>query len=218
MNLAVIGAAGGVGRRVAAQAAAAGHQVRALVRTSEQTDMLALHGAQPVQGDLTGDWTAVLDGADAVVWAAGAGASGHFQAIDGDALIAVTDELVRRRAAADGPRRLVVVSSMGVDRPEQMPPFLAAVLRVKAVSDAHVQASGLDWTVVRPGGLTDALGTGLVNAGMPAPRGMIARDDVAAVVLACLNDPRSVGQTFEVVAGDTPVAQAVAALEEGSGE
>ncbi len=216
MNLAVIGAAGGVGRRVAAQAAAAGHQVRALVRTPEQADMLALHGAQPVQGDLTGDWTAVLDGADAVVWAAGAGASGHFQAIDGDALIAVTDELVRR--AAGGPRRLVVVSSMGVDRPGQMPPFLAAVLRVKAVSDAHVQASGLDWTVVRPGGLTDAPGTGMVSAGMPAPRGMIARDDVAAVVLACLNDPRSAGQTFEVVAGDTPVAQAVAALETGSGK
>lgn len=211
MNLAVIGAAGGVGRRVAAQAAAAGHQVRALVRTPEQADMLTLHGAQPVHGDLTGDWTAVLDGADAVVWAAGAGASGHFQAIDGDALIAVTDELVRRRAAG-GPARLVVVSSMGVDRPEQMPPFLAAVLRVKAVSDAHVQASGLDWTVVRPGGLTDAPGTGMVSAGMPAPRGMIARDDVAAVVLACLGEERSVGRTFEVVAGDTPVAQAVAAL------
>ncbi|GGL11882.1 NAD(P)H-binding protein [Deinococcus radiotolerans] len=211
MNLAVIGAAGGVGRRVAAQAAGAGHGVRALVRTPEQAARLAALGAQPVQGDLTGDWTAVLGGADAVVWAAGAGASGDVQAIDGDALIAVTDELARRRAPG-GPARLVVVSSMGVDRPEQMPPFLAAVLRVKARSDAHVQASALAWTVVRPGGLTDAPGTGLIRVGLPAPRGMIARDDVAAVVLACLNDPGSVGRTFEVVAGDTPVAQAIATL------
>ncbi|WP_189073301.1 SDR family oxidoreductase [Deinococcus sedimenti] len=211
MNLAVIGAAGGVGRRVAAQAAASGHQVRALVRTPEQAAQLEALGTQPVLGDLTGNWTAVLDGADAVVWAAGAGASGNFQAIDGDALIAVTDELARR-AAMGGPRRVVVVSSMGVDRPEQMPPFLTAVLRVKAISDAHVQASGLEWTVIRPGGLTDAPGTSRVSAGMPAPRGMIARDDVAAVVLACLNEPRSVRRTFEVVAGDTPVAQVVAAL------
>lgn len=110
MNLAVIGAAGGVGCRVAAQAAA-GHQVRALVPTTEQADMLALHGA------------------DAVVWAAGAGASGHLQAIDGDALTAATAELVRRRVSGS-PGPLVVVSSMGLDRPEQMPPFLAPVLRV----------------------------------------------------------------------------------------
>ncbi|GGR57315.1 NAD dependent epimerase/dehydratase [Deinococcus seoulensis] len=209
MKITVIGAAGGVGRRVVAQAAQAGHHVTALVRTQEQADMLALHGAQPVLGDLTGEWRHALDGAEAVVWAAGGGAGGNFQAIDGDALIALTDELARRDG---GPRRLVVVSSMGVDRPEQMPPFLNAVLRVKAVSDAHVQASALEWTVVRPGGLTDTPGTGMVSAGMPAPRGMIARDDVAGVVLACLNDPRSAGRTFEVVAGNTPVAQAIAEL------
>ncbi|GAA0503258.1 SDR family oxidoreductase [Deinococcus depolymerans] len=212
MNITVIGAAGGVGRRVVQQAAQAGHHVTALVRTQDQADMLALRGAAPVLGDLTGDWRHALDGAEAVVWAAGGGAGGHYRAIDGDALIALTDELVRR-AGSGGPRRLVVVSSMGVDRPDQMPPFLNAVLRVKAVSDAHVQASGLDWTVLRPGGLSDTPGSGRVSAGMPAPRGMIPRDDVAAVVLACLNDPRSVRQTFEVIAGDTPVAQAVADLQ-----
>ena len=102
-----------MGRRVAAQAATAGHQVRALVPTPEQAGMLALHGA------------------DTVVWAAGAGASGHLQANDGDALIAATAELVRRRVRVSGsPGPLVVVSFMGLDRPEQMPPFLAAVLRV----------------------------------------------------------------------------------------
>ncbi|MCD0163037.1 NAD(P)H-binding protein [Deinococcus sp. 6YEL10] len=208
MKITVIGAAGGVGRRVVHQAAQAGHAVTALVRTQEQADMVALHGAAPVLGDLTGDWQHALDGAEAVVWAAGAGASGHYQAIDGDALIALTDELVRR-AAQGGPRRLVVVSSMGVDRPEQMPPFLHAVLRVKATSDAHVQASGLDWTILRPGGLTDTPGTGQVSAGLPAPRGMIPRDDVAAAVLAALHEPGSVGLTTELVSGSTPVREAI---------
>ncbi|THF87725.1 NAD-dependent epimerase/dehydratase family protein [Deinococcus sp. KSM4-11] len=207
MNISVIGAAGGAGRRIVAQAVQAGHTVRALVRTPEQEDMVSLHGAQPVKGDLTGEWQAVLEGADAVVWAAGAGASGNFQGIDGDALIRVVDTLL-----SHGPRRLVVVSSMGVDRSEQMPPFLSAVLRVKAQSDAHVQGSALDWTVVRPAGLNDEPGTGLVRAAATVDRGSISRDDVAAVVLACLDDPATVGQTFEVVQGSQAVSDALAGL------
>ena len=207
MNISVIGAAGGVGRRIVAQAVQAGHTVRALVRTPEQEDMVSLHGAQPVKGDLTGEWQAVLEGADAVVWAAGAGASGNFQGIDGDALIRVADTLL-----SHGPRRLVVVSSMGVDRPEQMPPFLSAVLRVKAQSDAHVQGSALEWTVVRPAGLNDEPVTGLVRAAATVDRGIISRDDVAAVVLACLDDPATVGQTFEVVQGSQAISDALAGL------
>ena len=206
--MAVLGAAGGVGGQVLHQLVRAGYGVRALARRQEQADALSALGAVPVLGDLTGDWDAVLTGADAVVWAAGAGTSGQFQQIDGDALIRVADRL-----SAGGPRRLIVVSSMGVDRPEQMPPFLNAVLRVKAVSDAHVQASGLAFTVVRPGGLTNDTGTGQVAVGLPAPRGMIAREDVAAVVLACLENDHSIGKTFEVVSGTEAIGEAVKAVK-----
>ena len=167
--------------------------------------MLQLHGAEPVIGDLLGEWTAVLQGADAVVWAAGAGESGAFETIDRDALIRVTDLL-----GEQGPRRLVVVSSVGVDRPDEYPPFLAAALRAKAGSDAYVQASNLDWTIVRPGGLSDAPGRGRVQVAPTALSGNISRDDVATVALACLEDPRTVGKTFEVVAGDSSVADALA--------
>ncbi|WP_019010109.1 SDR family oxidoreductase [Deinococcus aquatilis] len=204
LTIALIGAAGGVGRRVAAQAAAEGHRVRGLVRREEQADMLSLYGAEPVLGDLMADWEAVLDGTDAVVWAAGAGASGAFEAVDQDALIRLVDVLKDR-----GPRRLVVVSSMGVDRPEQMPPFLSAVLRVKAVSDAYVQASGLEYTIVRPAGLTDAPGTGQIQIGMPVQRGMIARDDVAQVVLTSLTLPQTIQKTFEIVGGEVSIAEAL---------
>lgn len=169
--------------------------------------MLQLHGAEPVVGDLLGEWAEVLRGADAVVWAAGAGESGTFGAIDRDALIRVVDTL-----SAQGPRRLVVVSSVGVDRPDEYPPFLAAALRAKAGSDAHVQSSALDWTIVRPGGLSDVPGRGRIQVAPTALSGNIPRDDVATVVLACLEDPRTVGKTFEVVAGEHSVVDALASV------
>ncbi len=204
VTVAVLGAGGGVGRQVVHGLLQAGMQVRALVRRQEQADALEALGAVSVLGDLTGDWEGVLSGADAVVWAAGAGTGGQFEQIDGQALISTSDRLV-----AGGPRRLIVVSSMGVDRPEQMPPFLNAVLKVKAVSDAHVQGSGLDYTIVRPGGLTNDSGSGQVRVGMPVQGGMIPREDVAAVVVACLLEPQTIGRTFEVVAGPTPVGEAI---------
>ena len=207
MKIAVIGAAGGVGRHVVSQLGQAGHEVRALVRTQEQADMMSLHGATPVMGDLTGEWQQVLDGAEAAVWAAGAGMSGKYQAIDGDALEKVADTL-----AQQGPKRFVVVSSMGVDRPEEMPPFLMPVLKVKAVSDAHVQQSGLDFTIVRPGGLSNEPGTGKIKLGTHAPRGQIAREDVARVVVACLTADSTIGKTFEIINGETAVHEAVEAL------
>ena len=207
LTVAVLGAGGGVGRQVVHTLIQQGHAVRALVRKQEQADALEHLGAVTVLGDLTSDWAAVLEGTDAVIWAAGAGASGNFEQIDGQALKQVSDRL-----AVGGPKRLIVVSSMGVDRPEQMPPFLSSVLRVKAVSDAHVQASTLDFTIVRPGGLTNEQGSGRVSAGFPVQGGMIPREDVAAVVLACLNDAGTIGKTFEVVSGEQPVTEALALI------
>lgn len=206
MKIAVIGAAGGVGLRVVKQAVAAGHQVAGLVRKPEQLELLRGHGAQGVLGDLQGDWQEVLSGAEAVVWAAGASGCGDYEAIDKDALIAAVDVLEER-----GPRRLVVVSSLGVSRPDTMPPFLAAVLRLKAQSDAHVQRSDLDWTIVRPGGLTDGPATGHIAVAEELS-GSISREDVAAVVVACLAQPATIRQTFEVVAGEQSIESALAGL------
>ncbi len=90
-----------------------------------------------------------------------------------------------------------------------MRPYLEA----KAEADAALQASGLDWTVVRPGGLTDDPGTGRVDASREqGRRGQVPRDDVAAVLLAVLQEPGTAGVTFELFTGDVPVADAVRAL------
>ena len=92
---------------------------------------------------------------------------------------------------------------------ETMGPYLEA----KAQADAALAASELDWTIVRPGGLTDEPGSGLVDVA-PAleRRGTITRDDVAAVLAGCLDEPRAVRATFDLLQGETPIAQALAAL------
>jgi uncharacterized protein YbjT (DUF2867 family) len=92
---------------------------------------------------------------------------------------------------------------------ETMRPYLEA----KAEADAALVASDLEWTIVRPGRLNDDPGTGLVRvAPSLGELGDITRDDVAAVLAGCLDEPRTVGATFEVLQGTTPVAEALAAL------
>jgi uncharacterized protein YbjT (DUF2867 family) len=114
-------------------------------------------------------------------------------------------------ARATGARRYLIVSSMGAGDPasgaESMRPYLEA----KADADAALAASDLDWTVVRPGMLTDDPGTGMVQVG-DLDRGSVSRDDVAAVLVGCLDEPRTVRKTFDLLQGETQIAEALAAL------
>jgi uncharacterized protein YbjT (DUF2867 family) len=105
-----------------------------------------------------------------------------------------------------------MVSSIGADDPssggESMRPYLEA----KAEADAALAASGLDYTIVRPGRLTNDAGTSRVTAGPDVGRADVARDDVAAVLVGVLDEPRTVGKTFVVVGGDTQIPSALAQL------
>jgi uncharacterized protein YbjT (DUF2867 family) len=109
-------------------------------------------------------------------------------------------------------RRYGMVSSIGADDPaagsEAMRPYLEA----KAGADAALESSGLDFTIVRPGRLTNDAGTSKVTAGERVGRADITRDDVAAVIVAALDEPRTIGKTFVVVPGDTPIPQALSQL------
>ena len=111
-----------------------------------------------------------------------------------------------------GIRRYLIVSSMGADPDAPGEDTFSVYLRAKGRADDAVRASGLDATVVRPGGLTNDPGTGRVRLGEKLPRGQITRDDVAAVLVAVLDSPSTVGRTFDLIGGDTPIAEAVAAL------
>ena len=111
-----------------------------------------------------------------------------------------------------GIRRYLMVSAMGADPAREGDETFAAYVRAKGRADAELEASGLHHTIVRPGGLTDGPGTGRVRIGDDVGRGQVSRDDVAAVLLACLDDDATIGRTFELVSGDVPIEDALRAL------
>ena len=209
----VAGGHGQVAMRFLQRLAERGDSARGLIRNPAHAADLERIGAQPVLADLEHeDIAEAVAGADAVVFAAGAGpGSGpeRKRTVDlGGALKLI-------EAARDNDiRRYLMVSSMGAGDPaagsEQMRPYLEA----KAAADAALQASGLDYTIIRPGMLTDEEGTGLVEvAPSLGRRGSVPRDDVAAVLVACLDEDATIGKTFELLAGQTPIAEALAGLD-----
>lgn len=208
MDVVVAGGHGQIGLRLLRLLADGGHRARGLVRNPDHVQDLADVGAEAVVCDMEAldDLSDCCQGADAVVFAAGAGpGSGpeRKQTVDLGAAVKLMEA---------GVRRYVMVSAISAGRPgdwsEPMRPYYEA----KAGADERLIASGLDYTIVRPGGLTDDPGTGLVAVGTDLGYGNIPRDDVAAVLLAVLETPSSIGKTFELVSGDTAIEDAVANL------
>ena len=191
-----------------------GDDVRSLIRRAEQSDDVRAAGGEPVVCDLetaTDEEVAAGVGpADAVVFAAGAGpgsGSDRKWTVDyGGAAKLIAAAQTNRIA------RYVIISSMGADPDAKGDETFAVYLRAKGKADAELAASGLDHTIVRPGRLTDDPGTGRVRIGERVGRGQIPRDDVAAVLAAVIDDPATVGEVLEVVSGDAPIEEALAAL------
>jgi uncharacterized protein YbjT (DUF2867 family) len=215
MDILVAGGHGQVARRLLRLAVARGPRARGLIRNPGHAGDLEALGAEPVLCDLeTDDPRPHLRGAGAVVFAAGAGpGSGAERKRTVDLGGAVK---LMEAAADQGVRRYVIVSSMGYDDLEHADPAMRPYYEAKRDADAALRESGLDWTIVKPGRLTDGAGTGRVDA---APslgrRGEIAREDVAATLLECLEVPAGVHAEFELLAGDTPIPEAVRALAGG---
>lgn len=213
MDIAIAGAHGQVARRLTRILAGRGDRVRGIIRKADQADDLRHDGAEPVLLDLeevtVEDLAEAIAGADAVVFAAGAGpGSGAARKATVDYGAAVKLLGAARRAGVD---RYVMVSAMGTDDPPQGEEVFAVYLRAKARADEELQASGLGWTIVRPGRLTNDPGTGRVSLARHVGRAAIPRDDVAAVLVAVLDDDRTVDHVFEVVGGDTPIGEAIRA-------
>jgi uncharacterized protein YbjT (DUF2867 family) len=212
MDVVIAGGHGKIALHLERLLADAGHRVTALIRHRDHDSDVREAGAEPVLCDLEreDDLSHYVTGADAVVFAAGAGpGSGpeRKRTVDLGGALKLIDA-----ARRTGVRRYVIVSSIGADDPsagsEQMRPYLEA----KAEADRRVADSGLDWTIVRPGSLTDGAGTGLVTVTTDmGARGPVPRRDVARVLAAALGDPTTIGKTFVVIGGETPVDEAVAA-------
>ncbi|BCI55166.1 NAD-dependent dehydratase [Mycolicibacterium litorale] len=189
-----------------------------LIRNPDHAGDLEAIGAQPVVLDLehssVGEVIEAVRGADAVVFAAGAGpgsGAARKETVDRDAAILLADA-----AQAAGVGRYVMISSMGADAeaPDDTgDPVFVAYLRAKGAADDAVRSRrALSTTIVRPGRLTDDAGTGRVHIADSTGYGAIPREDVAAVLLAVLDTPATGGRTVELVGGDTPIDAAVEAM------
>lgn len=189
-----------------------------LIRHAGQADDLRQRGAEPVVLDLessdASEVAAVLGGADAVVFAAGAGpgsGAARKDTVDRAAAVLLADAAERA-----GVPRYVMVSSMGADAaaPDGPDPVFGAYLRAKGAADDDLRARpGLEWTVLRPGSLTDAPPTGLVTLAEHTGRGSVPRGDVAAVLAALLTVPApAAGLTLELLSGRQPIAAALTGL------
>jgi uncharacterized protein YbjT (DUF2867 family) len=191
-----------------------GDQAVGLIRNPAHATDVRTAGAEAVVCDLEAaaaeDVAALLAGAAAVVFAAGAGAGSgapRKDTVDRGASVLLADAAERA-----GVRRFVQISTMGAGQPPQpgTDEVWAAYITAKTAAEDDLRSRDLDWTILRPGRLTDAPATGRIRlAAPPVPRGAIPRADVAAVIAALLDEPGTWHQTLELVGGDTPLAAAV---------
>jgi uncharacterized protein YbjT (DUF2867 family) len=214
MRVVIAGGHGKIALQLERLLAGRGDQAVGLVRNPAHVADVQQAGAEAVVCDLEAasadDVAALLSGADAVVFAAGAGPGSGVprkDSVDRGASVLMADAAERA-----GVRRFVQVSSMGAGQPPSRDgdEVWAAYITAKTAAEDDLRSRDLDWTILRPGGLTDAPPAGRVRlAAPPVPRGSIPRADVAAVIAGLLDDPGSRDLTLELVSGDTPITGAV---------
>ncbi len=215
MRVVVAGGHGQIALHLERMLAERGDEPVGLVRNPDHASDLEAVGARAVVLDLeksdAAELAALLEGADAVVFAAGAGPNSGPERKDtvdrrGAALLADAAE----QASV---RRYVLVSSMGTDQVDpDSDDVMAVYLRAKAAADENLRSRDLDWTIVKPGRLTDDKGNEQVRAGVDVGDGEIPRSDVAAVLLAVLHTPETIGRQFSLVGGPSSIEDALLSL------
>ncbi|MFD4138878.1 SDR family oxidoreductase [Streptomyces sp. NBC_00390] len=212
MRIVIAGGHGQIARRLERLLSAGGHEAVGIIRSPDQGDDLREAGAEPVYMDMESasveQVAAVLQGAGAAVFAAGAGPGSGAErkdTVDRGAAVLFADAAERA-----GVRRHIVVSSMGADAGHEGDEVFDAYLRAKGAADDYVRSrTNLDWTILRPGRLIDDAGTGLVRLAASTGPGTVPRDDVAAVLAEMVESPGAVGLTLELISGSVPVVVAV---------
>ena len=208
MTILVAGSHGTTGQHIVEKLAAREHAVKAMIRDEGQADTLRALGGDPVVADLTEDVAYAVDGCDAVIFAAGSGGK-DLEAVDKGGAINLIDASV-----AHGVDRFVMLSSISADEPEEGPEQLRPYLRAKHAADEHLRRSGLTYTIVQPGALTDEAERGTITAAEDIGHrdGSIPRADVAEAIVVALETPNTQGRTVELLSGDVSVPEALRAF------
>lgn len=214
-----MGGHGQVALRLTVLLAARGDEAVGLIRNPDQVPDVRAAGASPVICDLeqvsVEEVASAIGGSDAVVFAAGAGPGSGAErkaTMDRDGAIKLL-----RAASSAGVRRYVMVSAAGVENPPSGDDVFAVYLRAKAAADAAVEASDLEWTILRPGGLTNDSGTGNVRIEATPFSDPVPRDDVAAVLAELLHDGRSAGRVLYLSSGSASISDALERVLSGVG-
>jgi len=210
MQVAVIGANGGIGRELVPRLADAGHDPIGVVRDESQFDAVRERGGKPRYGDLEGEFAPALEGVDAVVFTAGSGGGTGW---DKTLLVDLWGARRSIDACVDGDiNRYVMISAYSASEPLATPKALAPYRVAKRCADDYLEQSPLDATILRPTALIDEKGSGRVSAAFEyhsdgGPD--IPRADVAQTVVACLDDDATVCETIRLFGGNTPIEQAI---------
>jgi uncharacterized protein YbjT (DUF2867 family) len=216
MRVVIAGGHGQIALRLTKLLTGDGHEVVGLVRNPDHEADVAAAGGRAAVLDLEqADVAAVagvLTGADVAIFAAGAGpGSGKDRkdTVDRGAAALFADA-----AEQAGVRRHLQVGSMGADRADSLhdDEVFTVYLKAKWAAEEDLRSRDLDWTILRPGGLTNDAGTGQVKLADKTGNGSISRDDVALVLAGLCDTPAAIGRTLELIAGDTPVAEALTNL------
>jgi uncharacterized protein YbjT (DUF2867 family) len=211
MKITVVGAHGSIAQLLHPKLIGNGHSVRGIIRKEEQADALKEMGVEPVVADIENetDISKSVGNADAVVFAAGAGpGSGKERkfTVDRDGAIKLM-----RACQTNGIDRYIMISVMGLDKPRGNDVF-QVYQKAKAEADDALINSGLNYTIIKPGRLTDEKGTGTVKIG-DLDAGEIPRDDVASVIAASLEHDSTHHTSFDLLSGDQPIDEALNKLK-----
>ena len=215
--VAIAGAHGRIALRLTRLLSADGDSVIGLIRNPDQGTDVSDRGGSPMLCDLESaseeQVAAAIKGADAAVFAAGAGGAGgaaRTLTVDRDAAIKLL-----HAAASAGVQRYLIISAGGVEDPPDGDDDFSIYMRAKAAADAAVQSSDREWTILRPGPLTDDRGAGRVRVGPTPCQGTVSRDDVAALLARLLHDERAAHRVLYVTGGDQPLDEALEAVLSG---
>ncbi|MFD3401866.1 SDR family oxidoreductase [Kribbella sp. NPDC058693] len=216
MRVVIAGGHGQIALRLTKLLSGDGHEVVGLVRNPDHEADIAAAGGQAAVLDLeqadAGAVAKVLAGADVAIFSAGAGpGSGNARK---DTVDRGAAALFAEAAQQAGVRRHIQVGSMGADRADSLTDdeTFTIYLKAKWAAEEDLRSRDLDWTILRPGGLTNDPGTGLVYLADKTGNGRVTRDDVALVLAGLCDTPAAIGRTLELIAGETPVSEALNSL------
>ena len=208
MDICIVGGHGKIAMHLHPVLVKNGHHVRGIIRKPEQAKDLQEAGAESVICDIEqeDDISKAVGNADLVVFAAGAGPGSGAErkwTVDRDGAVKLIDA-----AKQNAIKRYIMISAMGLDKPRGNEVF-RVYQKAKAEADEALRKSGLDYTIIKPGRLTDQHGTGKVSLAPHLDRGEIPREDVAHLLAEVIEEPEMSGLTFDLVSGNTPIEDAV---------